>query len=152
MVGGIIGNLQGLFDQVNEQVGSIAGQVGSTPQGWNAGVFNMIRSLSNNVILPIAGVILAIVMTMELMQLVLERNNMHDSVCFERCISNASNTRRTAARLWQNSFSSPKGSEVNPCVILLTGKTAITLSLTLRLTHRTTLPSVNTDECDAASC
>ena len=78
MVGGIMGNLQGLFDQVNTQVGSIAGQVGATPQAWNGSVYNMIRSLSDNVILPIAGVILAIVMTMELLQLVMEKNNMHD--------------------------------------------------------------------------
>ena len=78
MVGGIISNFQGLFDSVNQQVGSIAGQVGSTPQSWNSGVFSMIQSLSNNVILPIAGIILAIVMTMELLQIVMERNNMHD--------------------------------------------------------------------------
>lgn len=78
MIGGIMGNLQGLFDTVNQQVGNIAAQVGATPQAWNSGVYNMIRSLSNNVILPIAGVILAIVMTMELLQLVIEKNNMND--------------------------------------------------------------------------
>ena len=66
LVGGIMGNLQGLFDQVNTQVAGIAGQVGTTPQAWNGGVYSMIRSLSDQVILPIAGVILAIVMTMEL--------------------------------------------------------------------------------------
>lgn len=78
MVSGILGNLHGLFDQVNTQVGGIAGQVGMTPQAWNSGVYGMIRSLSDNVILPIAGVILAIVMTMELLQLVMEKNNLHD--------------------------------------------------------------------------
>lgn len=78
MIGGIMSNLQGLFTQVNAQVSSIAGQVGATPQTWNSGVYNMIRSLSDNVILPIAGVILAIVMTMELLQLVMEKNNMHE--------------------------------------------------------------------------
>lgn len=77
-MGGIMGNLQGLFDQVNTQVAGIAGQVGTTPQAWNGGVYSMIRSLSDQVILPIAGVILAIVMTMELLQLVMEKNNMHD--------------------------------------------------------------------------
>ena len=76
MIGGIMGNLQGLFDNVNQQVSGIAGQVGTTPQSWNSGVYSMIRSLSDNVILPIAGVILAIVMTMELLQLVLEKNNL----------------------------------------------------------------------------
>ena len=78
LVSGIMGNLQGLFDQVNTQVAGIAGQVGTTPQAWNSGVYSMIRSLSDQVILPIAGVILAIVMTMELLQLVMEKNNMHD--------------------------------------------------------------------------
>ena len=78
MIGGILGNLQGLFDNVNQQVGNIAGQVGTTPQAWNGSIYNLIRNLSNNVILPIAGVILAIVMTMELLQLVVEKNNMHD--------------------------------------------------------------------------
>lgn len=78
MIGGIMGNLHGLFDNVNQQVSGIAGQVGTTPQAWNSGVYSMIRSLSDNVILPIAGVILAIVMTMELLQLVLEKNNMQN--------------------------------------------------------------------------
>lgn len=76
MIGGIMGNLHGLFDNVNQQVSGIAWQVGTTPQAWNSGVYSMIRSLSDNVILPIAGVILAIVMTLELLQLVLEKNNL----------------------------------------------------------------------------
>ena len=78
LVDGIMGNLTSLFDRVNQQVGDIAVQVGTTPAAWNSGVFNMIRSLSDNVILPIAGVILAVVMTMELLQMVVEKNNMHD--------------------------------------------------------------------------
>ena len=55
---GILSNLSGLFDSVNTEVGEIATQVGTTPAGWNAGIFNMIRSLSENVIVPIAGVII----------------------------------------------------------------------------------------------
>ena len=78
MIGGIMGNLQGLFDNVNQQVSGIAGQVCATPQAWNSSIYRMIRSLSDNVILPIAGVILAIVMTLELLQLVLEKNNMQN--------------------------------------------------------------------------
>lgn len=78
LAGGIMSNLQGLFDSVNQEVGNIAGQVGATPQAWNGGVYNMIRTLSGNVIMPIAGIILAIVMTMELIQLVIEKNNMND--------------------------------------------------------------------------
>ena len=65
---------------MNTRVGEIAGQVGATPQGWNGGIYNMIRSLSDNVILPIAGVILAIVMTMELIQIITDKNNMHGEV------------------------------------------------------------------------
>ena len=78
LVGGIMDNISGLFDNVNAKVADISGQVGATPQAWNSGIFNMIRSLSENVILPIAGVILAIVMTMELIQLITDRNNLHD--------------------------------------------------------------------------
>lgn len=69
LVGGIISNLSGMFDSVNQKVGEIAGQVGTTPQAWNSGIYNMIRNLSETVILPIAGVILAFVMTLELIQL-----------------------------------------------------------------------------------
>ena len=78
LVGGIMSNLTGMFDNVNAKVGEIAGQVGSTPQSWNGSIYNMIRSLSDNVILPISGVILAFVMTIELIGLNTERNNMHD--------------------------------------------------------------------------
>lgn len=78
LVGGIINNLSGLFDSVNEKVGEISTQVGMTPQGWNSGIFNMIRNLSDSVILPIAGLILAFVMTLELIQLITDKNNMHD--------------------------------------------------------------------------
>lgn len=78
LVEGIITNLSGMFDNVNQQVGEIAGQVGLTPAAWNAGVFSMIRSLSESVIIPITGVILAFVMTYELIQMVIDRNNLHD--------------------------------------------------------------------------
>ena len=80
LVGGIVNNLSGMFDSVNSQVGAIAGQVGATPQAWNGAIYGMIRTLSDNVILPIAGVILAFVMTMELIQMVSDKNNMHGDV------------------------------------------------------------------------
>ena len=63
LVDGIMGNLDGLFDNVNQSVGEIATQVGTTPADWNAGVFSMIRQISETAILPIAGVILTFVMT-----------------------------------------------------------------------------------------
>ena len=78
LVSGIVSNLSGMFDSTNEQIGEIAGQVGLTPQGWNSGIFSMIQNLSNNVILPLAGAILAIVMTLELIQLITDRNNLND--------------------------------------------------------------------------
>lgn len=78
LVGGIVSNLSGMFDNVNQKVGEIAGQVGTTPQAWNNGIFNMVHNLSEAVILPIAGVILAFVMTLELIQLISDRNNLHD--------------------------------------------------------------------------
>ena len=92
LISGIMGNLEGLFDTVNAKVGEIAVQVGTTPAAWNAGVFSLIRQLSETVILPIAGLGLTFVATYELIQMLLEKNNMHDDVCCKRCISNASNT------------------------------------------------------------
>lgn len=78
LVEGVIANLSGMFDYVNEQVGDIAAQVGTTPSAWNASIYNMVRNLSETVILPIAGVILAFVMTLELIQMVADKNSMHD--------------------------------------------------------------------------
>ena len=78
LVDGIMGNLDGLFNNVNEQVGEIAVQVGTTPADWNAGVFSMIRQLSETVVLPIAGIILTFVATYELIQMLIDRNNLHD--------------------------------------------------------------------------
>ena len=78
LISGILGNLSGMFDTVNTKVGEIAGEVGMTPSAWNGGVFNLIRSLSETVIIPIAGIILTFVMCYELIQVVIEKNNLHD--------------------------------------------------------------------------
>ena len=78
LIEGIMGNLTGLFDTVNTRVGEIAVQVGTTPAAWNAGVFSLIRQLSETVILPIAGLILTFVATYELIQMLIDRNNLHD--------------------------------------------------------------------------
>ena len=78
LISGILGNLSGMFDTVNTKVDEIAGEVGMTPSAWNGGVFNLIRSLSETVIIPIAGIILTFVMCYELIQLVIEKNNLHD--------------------------------------------------------------------------
>ena len=78
LIDGIMGNLTGMFDSVNSRVGEIAAEVGTTPAAWNAGVFSLIRQLSETVILPIAGLILTFVATYELIQMILEKNNMHE--------------------------------------------------------------------------
>ena len=78
LVGGIMDALTGLFDNVNEQIAGIAGNVGATPQAWNGRIFAMVRSLSDNVVVPVAGLILALVATLELIQMLVDRNNMHD--------------------------------------------------------------------------
>ena len=76
----IVSSLTGLFDSVNDKVGSIAGDVGATPQGWNPSIFSLIRTLSDNVMVPIAGLILAFVMTLELIQMITEKNNLHNEI------------------------------------------------------------------------
>ena len=78
LVSGVMNNLTGLFDATNQKVQEISSQVGTTPQAWNGSIFNMIRNLSDSVMVPIAGLILAFVMTLELIQLIVDRNNMND--------------------------------------------------------------------------
>lgn len=74
----IMGNLDGMFDQINSEVGEVAANVGTTPAAWNAGVFSMIRGLSDNVVVPIAGIIITFVLCYELISMLMEKNNFHD--------------------------------------------------------------------------
>ena len=74
----IMGNLDGMFDQINSEVGEVAANVGMTPAAWNAGVFSMIRNLSDNVVVPIAGMIITFVLCYELISMLMEKNNFHD--------------------------------------------------------------------------
>ena len=78
LVSGTLSNLSGLFDGVNQKTGEIAAQIGTTPQAWNASIYGMVHTLSENVVMPIAGVILAFVMTLELVQILMDKNNFHD--------------------------------------------------------------------------
>ena len=78
LVSGLMSNLTGLFESINGQVTEIASNVGKTPQAWNGSIFSMIRTLSENVIVPVAGIILTFVMCLELIQMLIDRNNMHD--------------------------------------------------------------------------
>ena len=74
--------MNGLFAGVNEKVSEVAGTVGATPQSWNSGVFNMVKNLSENVVVPIAGIILTFIMTYELIQMVIDKNSFHDFETF----------------------------------------------------------------------
>ena len=78
----IMGNLDGMFDQINSEVGEVAANVGTTPAAWNAGVFSMIRNLSDNVVVPIAGMIITFVLCYELISMLMEKNNFHDFETF----------------------------------------------------------------------
>ena len=82
LISGIIGNLNGLFDGVNETVAEIAGTVDTTPQALNGSVFNMIKNISETVIVPIAGIILSFIMTYELIQMIIDKNSFHDFETF----------------------------------------------------------------------
>lgn len=83
LIGGIQANLESMFLDINNQVASVASDVGQTPMGWNGEVFNFIKTINNNVIIPIAGLIITAVLCIELINLVMQKNNMHDSDTFE---------------------------------------------------------------------
>ena len=76
IISGIMGNLSGMFDSVNQQVGQIAGDVGTTPAIFSPAVFSMIRNISESVILPIAGMVLTFIACYELIQMLIEHNNL----------------------------------------------------------------------------
>lgn len=76
IISGIMGNLSGMFDSVNQQAGQIAGDVGTTPANFSPAVFSMIRNISESVILPIAGMVLTFIACYELIQMLIEHNNL----------------------------------------------------------------------------
>ena len=78
LIEAITGQYTSIFQSVNSQVSDVASQVGRTPQAWNSGVFSMIQNLSESVVVPIAGMILTFVLVYELIQMILEKNNMHE--------------------------------------------------------------------------
>jgi hypothetical protein len=77
---GIIANFTGMFDEVNTKIGEIATQVGQTPQDWNSSIFNLIRTLSETVVIPVAGMILTFILCYELITMIIEKNNMAEAV------------------------------------------------------------------------
>ena len=80
--GAITGDLSSMVGDVNEKVGTIAAEVGQTPQGWNASIFSMVQTLSENVIVPIAGLVITYVLCYELISMIVEKNNMHEMDTF----------------------------------------------------------------------
>jgi hypothetical protein len=83
LIEGITANFAGMFDEVNSKVGEIAAQVGATPEGWNASIFGLIRTLSETVVIPVAGLILTFVLCYELITMIIDKNNMHDFQTYE---------------------------------------------------------------------
>jgi hypothetical protein len=82
LIDAVIGRFAGIYENLNRQVGDIAATVGQTPQGWNPGVFSMIRMLSETVVIPVAGMILTFILCYELIHMITERNNMRDFEVF----------------------------------------------------------------------
>ena len=76
LVSGIMQNLSGMFDSVNQRVGDIATQVGTNPAAFSPGIFGMIRNVSESVIVPIAGMILTFIACYELIQMIIDHNNL----------------------------------------------------------------------------
>ena len=83
LLGGIKANLESMFLDINDKVGVIATDVGKTPMGWNGEVYNFIKNINDNVIVPIAGLIITAVLCIELINMVMQKNNMHDTDTFE---------------------------------------------------------------------
>ena len=92
--GWVLSNLETMFTDVNDKVGTIAGEVSKTPSSWNSGIFSMVQTLSENVIVPIAGMIISFVLVYELITMFIYKNIMHDfdtslffRVLFKACIA-----------------------------------------------------------------
>lgn len=83
LLGGIQANLESMFIDINDKVGAVATDIGKTPMGWKSEVFNFIKSINDSVIIPIAGLIITAVLCIELINMVMQKNNMHDTDTFE---------------------------------------------------------------------
>lgn len=83
LLGDIQANLESMFIDINDKVGAVATDIGKTPMGWNSEVFNFIKSINDSVIIPIAGLIITAVLCIELINMVMQKNNMHDTDTFE---------------------------------------------------------------------
>jgi len=133
LINSILGNLGGLFDNVNKQIGEIAGKIGMAPGAFLPGVFALIKTLSETVVLPVAGLLLTFVMTWELIQLIIDNNNMHqiDTWIFFKWVFKT----MIAVLILSNTFEIVIGifevsqSVVNKAAGLISGSTVITTDI-----------------------
>jgi hypothetical protein len=133
LIEGIMGNLGGLFDNVNTQIGEIAETIGQTPGAFNPGVFALIRTLSETVVLPIAGLLLTFVMTWELISMIIDQNNMHqmDTWIFYKWVFKT----MVAVLILTNTFNIVMGvfdmsqSVVNSAAGIISGSTEVTTDM-----------------------
>ena len=88
LIWNLLFQITSMFLDINNQVGKVAADVGQTPMGWNGEVFNFIKSIKDSVIIPIAGLIITAVLCIELINMVMQKNNMHDVVFYKRSYSN----------------------------------------------------------------
>ena len=88
LIWNLLFQITSMFLDINNQVGKVAADVGQTPMGWNGEVFNFIKSINDSVIIPIAGLIITAVLCIELINMVMQKTNMHDVVFYKRSDSN----------------------------------------------------------------
>ena len=143
-------NLEGMFTDVNDKVGTIAGEVSQTPSAWNASVFTMIQNLSDTVIIPIAGIIITYVLCYELITMVIDKNNMHEfdtslffRYLFKACIAVMllSKTSDIVMAIFDVG-----GHMVNEAASTITGSTALNVGTTIQTMFSTQLSTMEIGE------
>ena len=153
--GWVMTNLEGMFTDVNDKVGTIAGEVSQTPSAWNASVFTMIQNLSDTVIIPIAGIIITYVLCYELITMVIDKNNMHEfdtslffRYLFKACIAVMllSKTSDIVMAIFDVG-----GHMVNEAAGTITGSTALNVGTTIQTMFQNQLSTMEIGELIAAS-
>lgn len=76
-------NLSDMFTSINDSVISVSGELSQTPSSWNTAVFDFVKNINDNVAVPIAGLILTAIMCLELINVVMQKNNMQEFDTFE---------------------------------------------------------------------
>ena len=108
LIDAITGQYTSIFNSVNNQVADVANQVGQTPQGWNANIFSMIQTLSENVIVPIAGLVITYVLCYELISMVTEKNNMQVRLNYPNVEKKLANIFEQNLQLWETAIQKAK--------------------------------------------